>query len=309
MGALPTFMLTWRQALVLGALLGVMWPVLRPKLPGVATFCREAAIIAWLFACWQIIQQVTSNDGGDAIGRAHWIERVQAAMHFPNERSVQDLILGHEAIVKLANLFYASMHFTAMGIFLLWMYFRHRDRYPEVRTIIALSTLGCFFVQFLAVAPPRLLPGYVDTAELYGQSVYNAGFSVDNFGAMPSVHVLFATVVGWYAWRVSTSHGRWIGPLHFVVTVFVVVATANHWWLDGIVAIAILIGAAWLRHGVLAVVRQWRAGRSADHAEQASPVILTDHVGDRRPLGDAQLAQHVADVDLDGLLRDEQAGR
>jgi len=256
--SMPNLMLTWRQALALGLVLGVLWPVLRKRLPGLATFCREASIIALLFAFWQIIQMVTSSDGGDAIGRAHWIERVQSAMFFPNERSVQDLILGHPDIVKLANLFYASMHFTVMGIFLLWMYFRHRDRYPAVRTTIALSTLGCFFVQFLAVAPPRLLPGYVDTAELYGQSVYNAGFSVDNFGAMPSVHVLFAAVVGWYTWRVSTSRWRFVGPLHFVLTVFVVVATANHWWLDGVVAIAILIGAAWLRHGVLVVWHRWR---------------------------------------------------
>lgn len=283
MGSLPGFMLTWRQALVVGAVLGALWPVLRPKLPGIATFCREAAIVAWLFAFWQIIQSVTSNDGGDAIGRAHWIERVQAAMFLPNERSVQNLILGHEVIVKLANLFYASMHFTVMGIFLLWMYVRHRDRYPEVRTTVALSTLGCFFVQFIAVAPPRLLPGYVDTAELYGQSVYNAGFSVDNFGAMPSVHVLFAAVVGWYTWRVSTSPWRWIGPLHFVVTVFVVVATANHWWLDGVVAIAILIASAWLRRGVLTAARRWRASRSPGRTQAVGVIGVPVEVLDESP--------------------------
>lgn len=261
---MPNLMLSWQQALGVGVVLGLLWPLLRRRRPGVATFCREGAIIAFLFACWQILQRVTSSDGGDAIGRAHWIERAQSALFFPDERSVQDLILGHETIVRLANLFYASMHFTGMGIFLIWLYFRHRDDYPAVRTTLALSTLGCFFVQFLAVAPPRLLPGYVDTAEFYGQSVYNAGFSVDNFGAMPSVHVLFAAVIGWYSWRVSTSHWRWIGPLHFVVTVFVVVATANHWWLDGIVAIAILVAAAWLRHGVLALVRRrWLTRRPA----------------------------------------------
>ncbi len=249
-------MLTWRQALVLGSVLAVIWLLLRGRRPGAATFCREAAIVAWLFAIWQVLQQVTSDAGGDAIGRAERIARVQSDLFLPSERTVQDLILGHDALVRLANLYYASMHFTVMGIFLVWLYFRHRDRYPQVRTVLALSTLGCFVVQFFPVAPPRLLPGYVDTAELYGQSVYNAGFSVDNFGAMPSVHVLFAAVVGWYAWQVSTSPWRLLGPLHFALTVFVVVATANHWWLDGIVAIAILIGCAWLRRGVLTLWRR-----------------------------------------------------
>lgn len=279
MGSMPNLMLTWHQALVLGALLFVAWAALRTKRLGIATFCREGGIVALLFAFWQILQQVTSSDGGDAIGRAHWIERAQSAMFFPNERTVQDLILGHPDLVKLANLFYASMHFTVMGIFLLWLYFRHRDDYPAVRTTIALSTLGCFFVQFLAVAPPRLLPGYVDTAELYGQSVYNAGFSVDNFGAMPSVHVLFAAVVGWYVWRVSDSKWRFLGPLHFVLTVFVVVATANHWWLDGVVAIVILIGAAWLRHGSVVLFQRWRERRGAVIPEltgDAAPVPVTE---------------------------------
>ncbi|WP_158607514.1 phosphatase PAP2 family protein [Flexivirga caeni] len=264
-------MLNWRQALALGVVLGALWALLRTRRPGLAIVCREASLIALLFSFWQIIQKVTSSDGGDAIGRAHWIERTQSMLGFPNERSVQNLILGHPDVVRLANLFYASMHFTVMGIFLLWLFFRHRDDYPAVRTTLALSTLGCFFVQFLAVAPPRLLPGYVDTAELYGESVYNAGFSVDNFGAMPSVHILFAAVVGWYTWRVSTSRWRYIGPLHFVVTVFVVVATANHWWLDGVAAIAILIASAWLRHGTLVLWHRWRDPRVAT-AVAAQPV-------------------------------------
>ncbi|NNG39763.1 phosphatase PAP2 family protein [Flexivirga sp. ID2601S] len=260
MSSLPNLMLTWRQALVVGCLLAAVWLLLRRRRPGLATFSREAAIVAWLFAIWQVLQQVTSDAGGDAIGRAEWIARVQSDLFLPNERTVQDLILGHSGLVRLANVYYASMHFTVMGIFLVWLYFRHHRRYPEVRTVLALSTLGCFVVQFFPVAPPRLLPGYVDTAELYGQSVYNAGFSVDNFGAMPSVHVLFAAVVGWYAWQVSTSPWRVLGPLHFAVTVFVVVATANHWWLDGVVAIAILIGCAWLRRAVLAAWRRRHRG-------------------------------------------------
>lgn len=265
---MPNLMLNWHQATILAILLAIVWLVLRHRLSSVATFCREGAIVAVLFAIWQVLQQKTSTAGGDAIGRAEWIARVQDDLLLPNERSVQDLILGHPDVVRLANLYYATMHFTVMGIFLLWMYFRHRDSYPAVRTTLALATLGCFVVQFWPVAPPRLLPGYVDTAEFYGQSVYNAGFSVDNFGAMPSVHVLFAAVVGWYAWRVSDSLGRWLGPVHFVITVFVVVATANHWWLDGIVAIALLVLAAWSRTLAL---RWW--GRV--HGRRKAPASLT----------------------------------
>ena len=38
-----------------------------------------------------------------------------------------------------------------------------------------------------------------------------------------------------------------------MLTIFVVVATANHWWLDGIVATLVLVACAWGRHGVVAL--------------------------------------------------------
>ena len=148
-----------------------------------------------------------------------------------------------------ANLYYATMHFTVMFLFLIWLFVRHRDRYRPVRATMAWTTLACLVIQLIPVAPPRMLPGFVDTAARYGESVYSHGLAADQLSAMPSVHVAWAVVVGWYAVRISTSRWRWIAVGHTVVTVFAVVATANHWWLDGIVATLLLVCCAWLRHG------------------------------------------------------------
>jgi hypothetical protein len=124
------------------------------------------------------------------------------------------------------------------------MFLRHRDRYAFWRTTIVLLTASCLLVQLLPVAPPRLLPefGFVDTAAEYGQSVYTALSAVgpDQLSAMPSVHVGWAVLVAIAAWTLTTSRWRWLGVGHAVATVFVVVATANHFWLDGIVATALL---------------------------------------------------------------------
>ena len=58
----------------------------------------------------------------------------------------------------------------------MWIFLRHRDQYPPWRNVIAILTFGCLAIQLIPVAPPRLLPelGFVDTAHLYGQSVYGA---------------------------------------------------------------------------------------------------------------------------------------
>jgi hypothetical protein len=123
---------------------------------------------------------------------------------------------------------------------------------------MAWTTLGCLLIQLMPVAPPRMTPGIVDTGLRYGESVYSNGFAFDQMAAMPSVHVAWAVLVGWYVWRISPSRWRFVGPLHSALTIFVVVATGNHWWMDGIVAVGVLVACAW---GVFGVRTGWHALR------------------------------------------------
>jgi hypothetical protein len=228
-----------------------------------APFLFEAAIIGVLYAMWQRAGELSVLGTSGAFRRSHWIIRTERDLLLPSERSVQNLILGHPLLVQVTNLYYATMHFTVMFAFLIWLFVRHRDRYRPVRSTMAWTTLACLVIQLLPVAPPRMVPGFVDTALVYGQSVYSNGLAADQLSAMPSVHVAWAVVVGWYAVRISTSRWRWIALGHTAMTVFAVVATANHWWLDGIVATGVLIVCAWARHlaslAWQALLDRWRA--------------------------------------------------
>ncbi len=219
-------------------------------------FARETAVIGFLYGLWQLAGKlsVTGTDG--AMARARWIERFEHDIGLPSEHAVQHLVLGHRYLVEGANLYYATMHMSTMLVFLVWLFVRHREQYRPVRQVMAWTTLGCLLVQLLPVAPPRMLPGIVDTGLRYGQSVYSNGLPIDQLSAMPSVHVAWAAVVGYYVWRLSPSRWRWVGPVHTVLTVLVVVVTGNHWWLDGIVAVAILVVCAW---SVYAARTAWRA--------------------------------------------------
>jgi hypothetical protein len=82
----------------------------------------------------------------------------------------------------------------------------------------------------------------VDLSERFGPSVYGpVGTGVsDQFAAMPSIHVGWAAVVSFGILATSTSRWRWVFLLHVVLTILVVSATGHHWWLDGIVALALL---------------------------------------------------------------------
>jgi hypothetical protein len=120
-------------------------------------------------------------------------------------------------------------------------------------------------IRFVRVAPPRFLPdlGYIDLATRYGWSVYGpVGTGVsDQFAAMPSIHVGWAALVSFGIVAVSTSRWRWLFMLHLVLTMLVVSATGNHWWLDGIVAIVLLLVAFAMDDGARRLTKSWRIRR------------------------------------------------
>ena len=267
--------LSWQQAGWLTAGLAAVGGGLTfagpSRLRAVAPFVREAAMISGLYALWQLAGTLSVGGTDDALGRARWIERVEHDVGLPSEASVQRLVTDHSACVaQAANLYYATMHFGVLFVFLIWLFVRHRDRYRPVRRVLALTTLVCLLIQLIPVAPPRMLPGFVDTAEKYHQSVYGAaGFDADQLSAMPSVHVAWAVLVGWTVVRIGRGPWRWLGPLHAVITVVVVVSTANHFWADGIVAVAVLLACAALEHAGTRLVARARPVRLSREPEQA----------------------------------------
>jgi PAP2 superfamily len=250
---------SWELAAALGAGGAIMAASSRQRVRTVGAFARETAVIGFLYGLWQVAGSLATTSTVGAYARARWIERFERGLPLPSERSVQHIILGHRLVIGFCDYYYAAMHVSTMLAFLIWLFWRHRGRYRPVRQVMAWTTLGCLIVQLVPVAPPRMLPGIVDTGLRYHESVYSNGLPIDQLSTMPSVHVAWAVLVGYYTWRISPSRWRYIGPAHSVLMIFVVVVTGNHWWLDGIVAVAILAVCAW---AVLGVSSVWRRGRT-----------------------------------------------
>lgn len=210
------------------------------RIPAVVATLKELALVLALFALWQYAHDLAINKTAGAIDHARAVYRLEQRLHFPSEVTLQNAFLHHRLVMEFLNVYYAVMHVPAAGAMLIWLFFRHRDRYSRVRTSFALMVGGCLTLQMIPVAPPRFLPdlGFVDSALLYGQSVYGGGGSglSNQLAAMPSQHVGWAIVVGVAAVTISRSKWRWLVLLHPLLTVVSVTATANHWWLDGVVA-------------------------------------------------------------------------
>ena len=226
----------------------------------------ETALVAGLFALWQLANSVTHTHEAGGLANGRWIWHAERVLHVPNEVWLQKLILGHPDLVRASNYYYATAHLTGMVIFLVWLWVRHRDRYPFWRNVMVAFTGVSLLIEMIPVAPPRLIggTGLEDTAMVYGQSVYEFVGSnlADQYAALPSIHVGWALLIAIACYTCSTSRWRWIGVAHGVLTMFVVVATANHYWFDGLAA-AIVLAFAWLaQRGTAQVYARIRLPRS-----------------------------------------------
>ena len=281
---MTNLMLSWQQAVLLAAGLGSAGLLLaRAGRSGgtwrwaahAGPFLREAGVVVSLYALWQLAGNLASGGYAAAVGHGRWIWDTERTLRLPGEASVQRLLLPHPGLSEAANLYYAIMHFGMLIAMLVWLFARHRDGYPAVRNAMAASTAICLIISFISVAPPRLLPGagVVDLAARYGQSVYAAVGSAagaDQLSAMPSVHVAWSILVAWAVITRSASRWRWLILLHPVITVFVVVATGNHYWADAIVAAAVDAVVILSLTALARRLRLARGRRTAQEQEQES---------------------------------------
>ena len=110
--------------------------------------------------------------------------------------------------------------------------------------------------------------GYVDTVDRYGGwiSFGNEGYKdVSNqYAAMPSMHI------GWSTWvalvLVPVVRRRWakvLVLLHPVATLFCIVVTANHYWIDGVGGLVCLAAGYGLALVVTGRVARLRGSRPA----------------------------------------------
>jgi hypothetical protein len=289
---LPDFYLhpSWQLSATLTVLLTILTVAVRvlvrlDRVPAnrfvtaIGSFAQEFAVVMALLGLWQWVGGKVRTHSAGAMEHARDVEKIQNWLHLPDQVALQHAVLPHHDLVRLLNVYYDFAHLNSMGAFLIWVWWHNRERFRTVRNTIVFSTLICLLVQMFPVAPPRLLVGggFIDTALAYGQSVYGpyATGLTSQLTAMPSVHVGWAFIVALYVARLGRGPLRWIGVLHLALTVFVVAATANHWWLDGIVAVAIVLvvmAGQWSVHRLYGRHASWTSKASAPQPRVSTTV-------------------------------------
>lgn len=212
----------------------------------------EVVVVAGVYLAYKQVRFLVREQEFEAFANAARVIRWERAVGVFNEHRLQELVMRSEGLIEALNRYYVSVHFPATVALVVWAYARRRESvYPRLRFFL-LGTTAVALVIHVAfpLAPPRMLPelGFVDTLAEYGPRIYSADprRSIANqFAAMPSLHFGWALVLACCV--APAVRRRWLALalwLHPAVTLVAITATANHYWLDAVVAAALVAGAA-----------------------------------------------------------------
>jgi PAP2 superfamily len=213
---------------------------------------REIVLIATFAVIYEEIRDHLVQAGAAAASHALLIVSAEQSLGLFHERAVQDAILSNGTVTDAFNAYYGGTHFLIPILVLAWLMIRHPAHYARARTSLAAIT-GLAFIAFwlFPVAPPRLLParfGIIDTLVAGSGHVESALLSAagDQYASMPSVHVAWAV---WCALAVYPVARHWavrvLAVAYPLMTVLVVVATGNHFFLD-VIGGALLACVTWV---------------------------------------------------------------
>lgn len=203
--------------------------------------------MVWLLWIYDAVNNLTRVRVGLAMGHAIGILHLERDLHISIERTLNRFTSVHHLFALIVADYYDNAHFVVTFAVLGWLWLAKPGRYADLRrALIAINLIG--FVVFLVypMAPPRMLPGFVDTVAATHAlgSWHSGGLAADanQYAAMPSLHLAWAVWSSAAVWSVTRSKPVRIAALVYpVLTLFAVLATANHLLVDSIAGAATAI--------------------------------------------------------------------
>ncbi|AJP01736.1 membrane protein [Streptomyces cyaneogriseus subsp. noncyanogenus] len=202
----------------------------------------EILLIAVSYWTYSLVRNAVPEQRAQALRNADWIWKVEHQLGIAVEQTINHAANSVTWLIVGMNYYYATLHFVVTLGVLVWLYRRHPGRYAATRLVL-FSTTGVALVGYylFPLAPPRLMDGghFIDTVMVHQTWGSMASGDLKNmsnqYAAMPSMHI------GWSLWCGLTIFAlatipwvRVLGLLYPTLTLVVIVATANHFWLDAV---------------------------------------------------------------------------
>ena len=215
---------------------------------------REAALLLLLYVAYSTSRLFADDAFGPAAERARDLLGFERWLLLDVEAALNGWFVAQDAVGLVASYWYATLHYIVTAVVLVWLYRRGWQAYQPARQALAIATvLGLVLYLLVPMAPPRLLPDYVDVLQLHSAAGWWGGDAsaprglgglTNQLAAFPSLHA------GWALWvalvvrrHVRSPAVRGLAWCYAAGTAVVIVGTGNHWVLDAVVGwVVVLVG-------------------------------------------------------------------
>ena len=217
--------------------------------------CRQVLIWFGFVLAYQVARGIADRSPAVAFQNARGVIDFERRATGLWELSLQSWTESSSALGMLTSWTYWLSQFAVVGLALLFVYFRHYDRFIKFRNLLMLANVfGLIGYVLLPTAPPRMFPelGFVDTLASLGTPNHGSTLvelASNPYAAMPSLHAADALIVG--VTLALLMRPLWLKALWLIWPAWVwfsVMATANHFWLDIAAGIAVALAAAAVVH-------------------------------------------------------------
>lgn len=222
-----------------------------PPRDGPGSGARQIVLFAAALAAYQAVRGLTGGDAADAAANALQVIRMQDSLGIAVEPAVQGWALARGGAAELLSAAYIGLHLPVTAAFFAWLWWRRRGAYAPIRNVfLAANALALVVYAAFPVAPPRLVmaSGLQDVLRTsVGVDLHGGALSglFNPYAAVPSMHVAYAALIGLSVWMLADDHvARVAGALYPALVVVAVVATGNHFVLDAVAGVGMLVGGA-----------------------------------------------------------------
>lgn len=214
-----------------------------------------------------------------AFHNAERVIRFERFLGLFHEETLQDWFQPFDWFMRVMNVYYGIAHFAVTICVFIVLFIKRKPVFPQWRnTLAAMTALAIVGFALFPLMPPRLLDkacvddyggrciesslrpegggfGFQDSLSVYGGtwSFDDKGMAdiSNQYAAMPSLHVGWALWSAVALWPLLRHRWQRIVVLGYpLLTMFSIIVTANHYWIDGIGGLVVFAAGAVIGWGL-----------------------------------------------------------
>ena len=226
---------------------------------GILPHAKEIALVVGAYFAYMYTRQLAfPNVEAQAFVNAVRVVEFEKGIRLFWEVAFQNWMLDHARFaIHVLNWAYVITFWPIVLTTALIFYFVDRNTYRIYRSILLLS-FGVALVVFMLfpLAPPRFVhwEGFVDTVKAFGPGFYSnreAQSYFNAYAAMPSIHFGWTVLFGYLFYQTGIRWLKVAAILYPAITLVAIVGTGNHYIVDSLGGIGVILTAALLYRFVI----------------------------------------------------------